>query len=102
MRTPQQRRASKRRYYEKYRDLCAKRGVGYSGGDFMGHDPEYWKAKYAEDEYLNNHPLSHFDSVVGGYAPLGVYRGLSLAEGVCMLKHVITYHIVGAPVPPEG
>jgi hypothetical protein len=81
-----------REHYEKYRDLAEQKGVGASiSMYYLGKPKEKWIELFLEDEHLNNTPLSLYD---GTYVSTGA--GISLADNVCMHKHVIIYQIIGA------
>ena len=82
-------------HHEYYIQLASALGIGWNGEEFMGHDKEYWKRLFDEDEHLNNHPLSYFDACYG-YHRLAAARckiPWSLSNTVCCLKAVIINHI---------
>ncbi len=61
---------------------------------------------HATDEHLNNIPLKRFDAkfpVVQKLirtAKLTPHGGLSLANNVCILKHILVFRILGVEPPP--
>ena len=55
--------------------------------------PKQIREAYSADKHLNNIPLSVWDSVANR---LYAARGLSLAERVCVLKHIAVTRICGA------
>jgi len=107
-------RKMRRAHYEKYRDLAKELHVTLTKThDFMGikNEPcesgdcgKCWTCLYREDRHLNNVPLRRWDAQA--FALFGFNRrarelGLSLSEGVCLYKHLVTYEIVGAEPPKE-
>lgn len=100
-----------REHFEKYRDLAKKLHVTFdTGSDFMNiptrcglpskvqHSGRCcWTHLFQRDPNLNNISLSRWDSYAISlkvYNPLA--RGLSIAESVCLAKHLVVYQLVGA------
>ncbi|NIQ88628.1 MAG: hypothetical protein GWN93_05935 [Deltaproteobacteria bacterium] len=112
-----------RRHYEKYRDMAKESGVTLlRTRDFLGYshtrcnhwlmpkDIAYpkcgkcWRCLYDQDRALNSVPLSKWDTMVVSFQVYHQHRVVkTLAEGVCMYKHLVIYEILGAePVFDDG
>lgn len=102
-----------REHYEKYRDLAKRAGVTLEnvGPVYMGYNvvpcnfaltgevgcKRCWGCKFLQDQWLNSVDLSAFDAAVHSYWMLqGKKVVKTLAEGVCMYKHLVIYQIVKA------
>ena len=81
-------------FYEKYESLYQKKPTLYQGdSSYLGKPREEWARLYKLDQNLNNVPLQFFDiRFIAGL-------GLTLAESVCLHKHIIAYHVIG--ITPE-
>ena len=71
-------------HWKKYEALCMKHNVCWNveSPSRVGENLESIAAKYKEDEYLNNVPLSKWDNISVYPIP-----GTTLSERVCMHKH---------------
>jgi hypothetical protein len=76
-----------------YTQLAEAMGIKWddTSEKFMGRTLEYWVAKYAEDEYLNNHPLVLFDYKHPFWRDVAHNQGIlwAMCDTVCCLKTVI-------------
>ncbi|MFA6185539.1 MAG: hypothetical protein WC720_05355 [Candidatus Shapirobacteria bacterium] len=87
-------------HYEKYENLAQKMGISYKRGQeiYLGSYKFTKKElieKFKEDSVLNNISLTLWDRRAGTIDTNHSYH-LSLAEKVCLLKHLVTYDIIGA------
>ena len=89
-----QKNPTTREYYEKYRKLCAERGVTIEA-EHLGKTPEELANCYRKDRNLNTIPLLVWDGMACWLRGSSLAEGISLAEGVCMLKHAAIYHALG-------
>lgn len=93
-----------RSHYEKYSEYASKIGVDKLVVFLPGDSEKFTKA-FKEDEHLNNIPLVRWDnyhSYVWNLARLnGIQEngGWSMADTVCLLKHVAIYKTAG--IRPE-
>lgn len=89
-----------RQHYEKYAKLAEDLGVSfYETVNYFGKDAEWWLEFYLEDRDLNYHfPLKAWDASFPARQRLAWRRGInmSLADNVCLTKHCIIYHMLGA------
>lgn len=84
---------TKSKHYQKYDALVQEhpevieRYLG-DGTSYLGVSKERWQELYQEDEHLNSYPLKNFDA--------NYIKGLklTLAESVCLHKHIIRYYIL--------
>lgn len=89
-----------REHYEKYERLSEP--VPTELTDDLYEDLQYL---YCIDEHLNNIPLSRFDGkftiirLLVHKANLTPHGGLSLAENVCILKHILIFRVLGKEAP---
>ena len=91
----------RRDHWDKYEALAQEIGVAVrEDQNIFGFFGSAWKTLYAEDRRLNNVPLSRWDFWGHNLAALqrGVAR-LSMAERVCLLKHVVQRDIIGVSRP---
>lgn len=74
---------------QKYEALCEKHGVAWDkhSPKLVDETLDSLRAKYAEDEHLNNVPLKLWDALAFGFSACNPGHPLSLSEGVCMQKH---------------
>ena len=79
----------------KYEALARRLGVDALLA-IMPATPEQIREAYSADKHLTNIPLSVWDSATWAPFTLDAARGLSLAERVCVLKHVAVTRICGA------
>jgi hypothetical protein len=84
-------------YYEKYSNLAKEIGISYKGLKEINFGPQcYTKEelieKFKEDKNLNNIPLKYWDEKCILYCSVRI----TLAEKVCLLKHLVIYDIIGA------
>lgn len=102
-----------REHYEKYARLseCVPDEVTSDLFENVGivkneYDPTSLTNLYSMDEHLNNIPLSRFDvkfPIVRRLvceAKMTPHGGLSLANNVCILKHILIFRILGVDTPP--
>jgi hypothetical protein len=74
---------------------------------FLGRSKRVILNRLKKDRYLNNIPLKEWDSSASVFLMYNRSAGLSLAEVVCMLKHlapcpsIVLHLIVVAPFPPK-
>ena len=109
---------ARREHYEKYETLAQKVGVDGLRAVLPATPEKIQAALEAGDKHLNTIPLIRWDRAAGchqtlydrecGRFPLTFYagpwkhvkdKGLSLAERVCLLKHVAIHHVAGQPAP---
>jgi hypothetical protein len=86
---------STKSHYEKYDKILKEHPevldmwIG-DGESYFGIHKKYWETLYKTDEHLNNYPLGLFDQkYIRGI-------GLTLAESVCLHKHMIINYIIKA------
>lgn len=80
-----------KQHYFKYEELLNKKPSLFEMGadSYMSRSVGEWEKLYRRDVNLNNVPLAYFD--VRFIAGLG----LSMAESVCLHKHIIIYKLLG-------
>lgn len=86
-----------RKHYEEFRDMAKKAGITLKGAERFGTKEELAK-KFLDDPWLNNiNMYTAFDPLYPHMLPkmhrLG-YKGFSLADNVCLYKHLIIYEIL--------
>jgi len=85
-------------HFEKYRDLAKRLGNDWSNlSSILGLNKEQMIEKYLEDKYLNSIPLKQWDNLALCQNCAG-----SLAEKVCLVKHLTIYHFIGAEFKEES
>ncbi|MFA5696391.1 MAG: hypothetical protein WC917_02995 [Bacilli bacterium] len=95
---------STKAHYQKYSDMAKVLHMSYKNYQSMlGYTKEELIEKFKEDKNLNNIPLPKWD-IQASFIPNIKYNGftLSLAEKVCLLKHLAIYDIIGAVPEFEG
>ena len=85
-----------RKHYKIYSDISKEVPTSVTRGLYRDL-PELW-SKFAECEHLNSIPLQYFDRLYGRVSP---YVGGTLAEAVCVLKHILLYRVLEIPAPKE-
>ena len=86
-------------HYEKYEKMREDLGLGITNEDeFFGISRDELTQLFLNDPYLNNIRLQRWDDMWANYK---VYHprkasGKSLAEGVCVYKHLCIYHFLKA------
>ncbi len=84
-------------HYTKYANMLKELGLGITDKEnFFGMTKDFLIGKFKEDAYLNNVPLKKWDAM---WISFSVYHqklalGKSLAEGVCVYKHLCIYHFL--------
>jgi hypothetical protein len=89
---------STKAHYQKYSELAKVLHISYKNyPNMLGYPKEELIEKFKEDKNLNNIPLQKWDTQAL-FIPNIKYNGftLSLAEKVCLLKHLAIYDIIGA------
>lgn len=84
-----------KQHYEKYHQLTTQLGIKFPNALLFKLTNQKLQEKYQQDKNLNNIPLKMLDS----YASLLQARflnKLSLAEGVCLIKHCLIYQVLNA------
>jgi len=88
-----------RSHYEKYKEMARDCHVTFKNKEFpMDRTKETIIELFKRDNHLNNIPLYEFDSYfyVGKFYHGREWIPSSLAENVCMYKHLLIYEVVGA------
>jgi hypothetical protein len=89
---------STRNHYQKYSEIAKLLHMSYKNKTSMfEYSADQLIEKFKEDENLNNIPLAKWDTQAL-FIPNIKYNGftLSIAEKVCLLKHLVIYDIIGA------
>lgn len=89
-------------HYKKYKEICDERMIAYSYLDnFMGYTAQELLHHYLRDENLNTIPLEKWDHMIQtrNTHPNKTVRKITIAENVCLNKHIVKYHILG--IEPE-
>ena len=83
-------------HYEKYAQMAKDAHVKFTSVPF-GYSIAEIERLHSSDPNLNNIPLHKWDALVYGYWAYNK-RGIvkSLAEGVCMYKHLAIYQLLDA------
>ena len=83
-------------HYEKYRDMAKSAGVSFKRDKKpMGYTRDELIELYKKDQHLNNIPLRKFDAMTNMLNAYHVVKR-TLAEGVCLYKHLLIYEVIGA------
>ena len=89
---------STKAHYQKYSEIAEILHMSYKNKTSMfDFSADELIEKFKEDKNLNNIPLGKWDTQAS-FIPNIKYNGfiLSLAEKVCVLKHLVIYDIIGA------
>jgi len=85
-------RKTTKAHYEKYRDMAKRARITLLGSTSFG-TKERLERLYRADPLLNNIPLYRFDRYY--FRTRRIDGGpRSLAENVCMYKHLLTYEVL--------
>lgn len=85
-----------REHFEKYAALAKKFHVSLKSCKMvLDHTPEEMRYAVQADEHLNNIRLRLWDGMANSFLFMHRNSGLSLAEAVCMYKHLAIFEFAG-------
>ncbi len=94
--------SSKRKHYEKYRDLAHRLSLPAIRSILPERNPEKLRDLIELDEHLNNIPLRKWDNlhpIISRWARENDEHFWSLCYTVCVAKWVATYDVAGIKPP---
>lgn len=85
-----------RDHFEKYAALAKKFNISLKGcKTFLDYTPDEMRHAVQADEHLNNIPLCYWDLQASSFFVHNRNSKLSLAEAVCLYKHLAIFEFAG-------